>query len=224
MTPFLNPVFIIAILIALSFHEAAHAYVAKRLGDHTAEVAGRVTLNPIAHLDPLGTILFLFVGFGWGKPVPVNPYNFRNPRRDNALVSLAGPMSNLLLAALSFIALALVERSVPGSLGSLLSPAQGASVGMTFLTSLLGSLLFIDLALMAFNLIPIAPLDGSHILEAFIPYQYQESFDQMMRYGPYILLGLLLAENFLGIPFLSMWIEGIAGGVLHLLQAVFGWI
>lgn len=224
MTPFFNPVFIIAILIALSVHEAAHAYVAKRLGDPTADMAGRVTLNPIAHLDPLGTILFLFVGFGWGKPVPVNPGNFRNPRRDNALVSFAGPMSNLLLAALSFIALALVARSVPGSAGSLLAPAEGGPVGMQFLGSLLGSLLFINLALMAFNLLPIAPLDGSHVLEAFIPYRYHDAYEQFVRYGPYILLGLLLAESFLGFPFLSAWVGGIVEGVLRMLGALFGWL
>ncbi len=224
MTPFFNPIFIIAILIALSVHEAAHGYIAKRLGDPTAEMAGRVTLNPIAHIDPLGAILFLFVGFGWGKPVPVNPYNFRHPKRDSALVSLAGPASNLLLAILSFVALALLSRTLPGSVGSLLSSATEGSVGVQFLGQLLGNLLFINLALMAFNLLPVAPLDGSKILHPFIPYRYEDAYEQFMRRGPYILLFLLLAESFLGFPFLSGWIEWIMGTVLSLLDLLFGWL
>ncbi|MEK7218946.1 MAG: site-2 protease family protein [Patescibacteria group bacterium] len=224
MTPFLNPTFLIAILIALSVHEAAHAYVAKRLGDPTAEMAGRVTLNPIAHLDPIGSLLFLFVGFGWGKPVPVNPYNFRHPVRDNALVSLAGPMSNLLMAAVSFAGLAILARAVPGSVSALLSPMTEASVGVQFAGSLLGSLIFINLGLMAFNLLPIAPLDGSHVLEAFIPYRHRDAYAEFMRRGPFILLFLLVAEQFLNVPLLTVWIEGIMDGALSLLQALLGWV
>ncbi|MFA6039719.1 MAG: site-2 protease family protein [Candidatus Peribacteraceae bacterium] len=224
MTPFLNPTFIIAILIALSVHEAAHAYIAKRLGDPTADMAGRVTLNPVAHLDPIGSLLFLFVGFGWGKPVPVNPANFRHPVRDNALVSLAGPLSNLLMAAVSFAGLALLARAVPGSVTGLLSPMPEASVGVQFAGSLLGGLLFINLALMAFNLLPIAPLDGSHVLEALIPYRYQDAYAEFMRRGPFVLLFLLVAERLIGFPFLSTWIEGIMGAAFSLLQVLFGWM
>src|SRR4051794_28802693 len=110
MFPFLNPAYIIAILFALSFHEAAHAWMANKLGDSTAKIEGRLTLNPLAHLDPIGTLLFIAVGFGWGKPVPVNPYYFRNPKRDSALTALAGPVSNLILAAVSFILLLLVAH------------------------------------------------------------------------------------------------------------------
>lgn len=224
MTPFLNPTFIIAILIALSVHEAAHGYVAARLGDPTAYNAGRVTLNPLAHLDLMGTLLFFLVGFGWGKPVPVNPAYFHHPRRDNALVSLAGPASNLLLAALSFVGLALLARVVPISVNDLLSPVSGGSVGTQFLASLLGSLLFLNLGLMAFNLLPIAPLDGSHILEAFIPYQHQEAYDNVMRRGPFILLFLLFAERLFNFPFLSVWIEGLMSLVLRLFGVLFGWM
>src|SRR4051812_8481457 len=126
MSPFLQPPFLIAILFALSFHEAAHAWMALRLGDATAKLAGRLTLNPLAHLDPLGTILFVIVGFGWGKPVPVNPYYFRQPKRDNALVALAGPVSNLILAAVSFILLLAITHAVPtDAFGLLDTPAGG---------------------------------------------------------------------------------------------------
>ena len=109
---FLNPIFILSILIALTVHEWAHAFVANRLGDPTAREMGRLTLNPIVHLDPMGTILFLLVGFGWGKPVPVNERYFHHPKRDTALVAAAGPVSNLVLAFIAFIALSLLRLSL----------------------------------------------------------------------------------------------------------------
>ncbi|MDD4319826.1 MAG: site-2 protease family protein [Candidatus Peribacteraceae bacterium] len=224
MTSFLNPTFLISILIALSVHEASHGWVARRLGDPTAENEGRVTLNPIAHLDPLGTILFLFVGFGWGKPVPVNPVYFRHPKRDTALVSLAGPVSNLLLATLSFALLALLYPGAASSVGGLLSSPSSESIAATFLRSLLQSLLFINLALMAFNLLPVAPLDGSKVLAAFIPWQHEERYNEWMRRGPFVLLFLLVAESLLNVPFLSGWISWLMGGTLSLLQLLFGWL
>lgn len=223
MSPFLNPVFLISILVALSFHEWAHGYVANKLGDPTAEMYGRLTLNPLAHLDPMGTILFLLVGFGWGKPVPVDPTRFRHPKRDTALVSLAGPVSNLLLAFISFLALVLVFPGSARTVGDLLStPSSGGPVGMTFLHLLFQSLLFLNLGLMAFNLLPVAPLDGSKVLHAFIPYRYEDTYQNVMRWGPYILLGLLLAESFLGFPFLSAWIEGIMSWVLSVFGLLIG--
>ncbi len=197
-------------LLALSVHEWAHAYVAYRLGDSTAKMAGRMTLNPLAHLDPFGTLFFLLVGFGWGKPVPVYSGALRHPKRDEALVSLAGPASNLALALISYPLLALVERlSLPGVLG-------------TFLLTFLSLCVTINLALMAFNLLPIAPLDGSKILGAFIPLRYEDAYDQFLRWGLYILLGLLIAEQTLGVPLLSLWIGGISGIVLSLAGMVFG--
>jgi Zn-dependent protease len=221
MTPFLNPTFLIAILIALSVHEAAHGWVARRLGDPTAEAAGRVTLNPLAHLDPMGTLLFLFVGFGWGKPVPINPMYFRRPKRDTALVSLAGPVSNFLVAALSFALLAVFFPYSVGSADSLLSFSMSGSIAAAFFRSVLQGLLFIDLGLMAFNLLPIAPLDGSKILHPFIPLRYEEGYERIMQYGPYILIGLLLAESLLGFPFLSTWIYSIIDGALSLFSMIF---
>ena len=107
MFQFLTPTFIISVLIALSVHEWAHGFTAHRLGDPTAKVEGRLTLNPLAHLDPIGTAMFLIVGFGWGKPVPVDPRYFKHYKRDTSLVALAGPASNLVLALLAFLVLIL---------------------------------------------------------------------------------------------------------------------
>lgn len=220
MTPFLRPTYIIAVLIAIAVHECAHAYAAYRLGDDTAKYAGRLTLNPLAHLDPMGALLFLVVGFGWAKPVPVNPARLGHPKRDNALVALAGPASNLILALIAFVGLLLVGISWSGSF-DLLS-LHGASVFHTFLLQLFGSSLFVNLSLMAFNLFPIAPLDGSKILEGFIPYHYEGEYERFMQYGPYILLGLLLFESFLPFPILSGWVFGISDTVLAVFEGVAG--
>jgi Zn-dependent protease len=214
MSQFLNPVFILSILIALSVHEAAHAYAAYKLGDDTARSLGRLTLNPIAHLDPLGTILFLMVGFGWGKPVPVNPLYFKHPKRDSAITALAGPLSNLILATVAFFALFFITGRVTGDVWMLLMEPQEASVGMRFLHQFLASSLFLNLGLMAFNLLPIAPLDGSKIIHPFIPIQWEDKYEDFLRYGPYLLLGLLVAERIVNIHFLSGWIGGIMNGVL----------
>jgi Zn-dependent protease len=222
MLTFFNPTFIIAILIALSVHEWAHGMIAHRFGDPTAEMAGRLTLNPLAHLDPIGTVLFLLVGFGWGKPVPINPAYFRHPKRDTAIVSLAGPASNLILAALSFALLALLAPHSIDTVQDLLSTSSSGSVAMMFTRSLLAALLFINLGLMAFNLLPVAPLDGSKVLQAIIPWRYEEKYLQIMRWGPYILLGLLLAEDLFGVPLLSFWIGGIMNATLSFLSLLFG--
>lgn len=220
--PFFRPTFIIAVLIAIAVHECAHAYAAYRLGDDTAKHAGRLTLNPLAHLDPMGALLFLVVGFGWAKPVPVNPARLGSPKRDNALVALAGPASNLLLAGIAFAGLLLLGISWGGSF-DLLS-LRGASVLQTFLLQLCGSLLFVNLTLMAFNLFPIAPLDGSKILEGFVPYRHELEYGRFMQYGPYILLGLLLFESFLPFPVLSGWVFGISDAVLVVFEGVAGFL
>ena len=171
-----------ALVLALSVHEAAHAYVARRLGDPTAEHMGRLTLNPLAHLDPIGTVLIFIVGVGWAKPVPVNPGNFRDPALDNLKVALAGPASNLLLA-IFFAGMNYVFQPEPGSLAS------------TFTSTIV----WLNLTLMFFNLIPIPPLDGSKILGTvmdFGTYMYLE------QYGSYFLFGLL-ALSYAGFPILQ---------------------
>lgn len=191
--------FLCAILVSLSFHEFAHAWTADRFGDYTPRMNGRLTLNPLAHLDPLGTLMLLFSFFGWAKPVPINPYALQ--RRSPAapmLVALAGPMSNLLLAVL----VAVIYRLVPIVFG-----VSGVSQTMftiqTFL-SLFGS---INIALMLFNLIPLPPLDGHHIFEYFLPANWLRVIEPIWAYGPMILILLVAAGYLLNIPILS-WIIG----------------
>jgi Zn-dependent protease len=167
------------ILVALTFHEYAHGYVALRFGDPTAKMAGRLTLNPLSHLDPIGTIMLFVVHFGWAKPVPVDPRYFRNPKQDMLWVALAGPGANMVLAFISGILLSMLGRgSLFGSHNMLLIMLQYS--------------LFINLALAVFNMLPIPPLDGSKVLRGLLPYQYQHIADQMEMYGPWALMGLIM--------------------------------
>lgn len=219
ITDLINAPFIIAILLALSFHEAAHAFVANALGDPTAKHEGRLTLNPIAHLDPLGTIMFFIVHFGWGKPVPVNPRYFKNIKRDSSLVSLAGPASNLILAVISFFILMAIAPQIlhVASADQLIfTHGIGAQI-KAFIVQILANSLFINLGLMAFNLLPIAPLDGSKIIQVFVPYHLEPDYEKYLEYGPYILISLLVAEYALNIPILITWISFIVDSVLKLL-------
>ncbi len=220
VSDFFNPPFIIAILAALTVHEWAHAVTANHFGDPTAKQEGRLTLNPIAHLDPLGTLMFFLVHFGWGKPVPVDPRYFKHIRRDSALVSLAGPLSNLVLAVFSFFLLMIFAPQVMhiGSGEELLFTHGVGARFSAFFVQILSNSLFINLGLMAFNLIPIAPLDGSKILQAFIPYQYESAYDSFLDRGPMILIGLLILERALGIPILITWISFMIDGVLKVLM------
>ncbi len=220
LSPFLNPTYIIAILIAVSFHECAHAFVAHRLGDPTARENGRLTLNPIAHLDLVGAILFLTVGFGWAKPVPVNSSYFRKPKRDLSLVALAGPVSNLILAFIAFLILFFVTHGNSLSAEGLLQHPDNSNIGLAVLLQILQSSIFVNLALMAFNLIPLAPLDGSNILRAFIPYQFEQRYEEFSRISPFILLALVILPN----SFLSTWIYTIIGWVLAGFFGVVGWM
>lgn len=214
------PITVVAILVALTVHECSHAFAAKRLGDDTAELMGRLTLNPLAHLDPLGAILFLLVGFGWAKPVPVDPRNLRHPVRDNAIIALAGPVSNLVLAFLAMLT-ATVLSVDPFAVSLQQGMASGDAAWNIVRLFLLASLQ-VNLALMAFNLLPVPPLDGSNILRMFIPWRYREQYEETMRYGPWILLGLLMAESFLNVPILSAWVLGIVRVVLGIFALVLG--
>ena len=140
------------ILLGISVHECSHGYAAVRMGDDTPLMQGRITLNPLSHLDPMGFLCLLVFGFGWAKPVQINPRNFKNPRRDDALVSLAGPVSNFFVAFLFMGLMKLADMYLPYTL-----PNQ-------IVFEVLRSTVYINLVLMAFNLIPIPPLDGHHIL------------------------------------------------------------
>ncbi len=217
MSPFVSPSYIIAILIAVSIHEWAHGYVAYRLGDPTAKYAGRLTINPLAHLDLLGTLMFFIVGFGWAKPVPVDPRYFKKPKRDVALVALAGPAINLVLAIVAFIGLTFLGKTSDASAMDLITLENGGSPVILLITQILAGSLFINLALMAFNLLPIAPLDGSKIIHPFIPLRYDTVYWEFMQKGPLILLAVIVVEQLMHIPILSAWVFGIVNPILHLM-------
>jgi Zn-dependent protease len=204
----LTPPFILAMLLALSVHESAHGLVALWLGDRTAKDEGRITLNPLAHIDLLGMLMFLTVGFGWAKPVPIDPRAFRNVKSGVTLTALAGPVSNLLLA-------------IATALGILLFEAIHVSVSFgvaQFFREFSENMLFLNLGLMAFNLLPVAPLDGSKILAVFIPWRYERQYETFLRQGPILLLILLIAERLLGIPLLVWWITLIVSPILGVLE------
>ncbi len=181
---------IITLLIAFTIHEFSHAWVADRFGDDTPRAHGRLTLNPAAHLDLMGTLMLLFAGFGWAKPVPVNPYALR--RRSSSammLVSIAGPLSNLLLAILAAIPMRFgLVPSVSNWPGFLPTPFM-------FLWDFMG----INILLMLFNLLPLAPLDGEKVLEFFLPPAGVRFLDQIRPYGPMILLAIVLVLPYFGI-------------------------
>ncbi len=167
----------VILLVALPIHEFAHAFVAYRLGDDTAARQGRLSLNPLRHLDPMGSLMIFFVGFGWAKPVPVNPWRLRNgPRTGYALVSAAGPASNLLMAALIAVLwrVGLLQRA----------PYAVVQFAIVFMS--------INVALCLFNLIPLAPLDGSGVLGGIVGAQGAQVLAKVQTYGPFILMGLIL--------------------------------
>ena len=178
----LYAIMIPGLLVALILHEVAHGYVAFLLGDPTAKAQGRLTLNPFRHLDPIGTLAFFFVQFGWAKPVPINPRYFKQPRQGMMLTALAGPGTNFVLAAVFALALhAMAALSVePGS----------AIILICYYA------VFVNLILGLFNLIPIPPLDGSNILAYFLPPQLAYKYLSFGRYGFILLIGLILIGNF----------------------------
>jgi Zn-dependent protease len=165
-------------LWAISFHEFCHGYAAKLLGDPTAEMEGRLTLNPLKHFDPIGALMLLFVGFGWAKPVPVNSRYFKNVRRDLIIVSVAGIAGNLLTAFVFGIIARIVPLSVLG---------KG---GIDFIRVMI----LMNVGLAAFNILPIPPLDGSKILYGFIPFEWLRFYYFLERYGFFILLILILTD------------------------------
>jgi Zn-dependent protease len=169
----------LVLLIALPFHEFSHALAAYRLGDPTAKYLGRLTLNPLAHLDPLGSLLILFAGFGWAKPTPYNPYNLQGGRSGEAIVGFAGPASNLVLATAAAIPLRYI------SVSDVNVPTEVVQVLFLFLQ--------INVILMIFNLVPIPPLDGSKVLFAFLDPQTERQIRPMLeQYGFLILIAAML--------------------------------
>jgi len=192
------------LLFAITIHEASHAWTAQKKGDPTAAAMGRVSLNPLAHIDPFGTVLFPlilvllhFPAFGWAKPVQVNPFNLRNPRRDGLWISLAGPASNLLVASASILLIVLIKLIRPGvglylrefllnraSLPRGIFPLEGLVVVLFFACQ-------INVYLAIFNLIPVPPLDGSGILYGLLSPAMAQTYDKIRPYGIFIVLFLV---------------------------------
>lgn len=177
-----------AVLISLSFHEFGHAYAAYKNGDPTARNEGRMTLNPLAHIDIFGFIMMILVGYGWAKPVPVNPRNYRNYKKGEIMVSLAGVTMNLILAFVGALALAIVIAIC--GVQATLSGAAGK------IANLLTSFIMINCALTVFNLLPVYPLDGFHVAETLLaPRLGYKPFVFIRRYGYYILIGLMMLSR-----------------------------
>ncbi len=202
---------ILAFLFGLSIHEAAHAFTADKLGDDTARQLGRVTLNPLPHIDLFGTILLPAMGLisglpvlGWAKPTPVNPSRLRHPRRDDILVTAAGPASNLLVAVAAVLLLLGIRTASPEGATVIRQFAGGYSqiegqpaTAITPIVLLLYYILQINVLLAVFNLIPVPPLDGGQILGHLLPVSWQPAFAALSRYGFVVLIVLL----FLRVPF-----------------------
>lgn len=205
-----------AVLIALVLHEWAHAYVAYRAGDPTAKYLGRLTLNPLKHLDPVGAAMLFFLGFGYAKPVPINPNNFKRQHRDDFFVSIAGITMNLLLYVVFFVCYFLLYRSA----WDLMSNSQFWMTVMPHLTRVVASIAMVNLSIAVFNLIPVPPLDGFHLLNDLLLKGNLFVKQQIAQMGMGILL-LLSFTGWLG-KVMSVITGAVVDGSLWLLYRIFG--
>ena len=212
------------VLIALSFHEAAHGYAAYKMGDPTARNFGRLTLNPIKHIDPLGALCMLLCGFGWAKPVPINTRHFKHQKKGMALTALAGPLTNIALGIIGILLYRIAVSCFVASdvfvkiYGGLYIHPNANDTIVAFanaLTMLLSYFYYLNFSLAFFNLIPVPPFDGSRVLFTFLPDKY---YFGIMKYEQYIMIGVLALLAF-GPDFLSM--SGIVGGVESLFNSLF---
>ncbi len=207
------PYRIVALLVAVTFHEYAHGRMALAMGDRTAERQGRLTLNPIPHLDPIGSLMILLVGFGWAKPVPVNPYAFRNFREGLLKVSLAGPFANFILV---FVALLVIHLFNLGLNLNVLHSSSGDVLVDTF-----SAIILINVLLGVFNLLPFPPLDGSKVLMAVLPSSLAGIYRQVEPYAPLILIFLIVTRVLGMIIFpVAMYILVFLDGLAYMLTGL----
>lgn len=207
-------IFMLVLLLSLSWHESAHAWMADRLGDYTARYMGRVSLNPIVHIDVIGTLLFPAISFftgapllGWAKPTPVNPLHFRDKKYGELKVAAAGPFSNCILAIIFILLFKVFVMFVRSEAGSNIGGNLFEPLRFFFIQAIR-----LNVALAIFNLIPIPPLDGSHILEAILPYEMAQRFQSMQRFGGIILMLLVFT------PVLGMIFSPVFGALSYFLQ------
>jgi Zn-dependent protease len=196
-----------SLLIASTIHEFAHAFAAYKLGDYTAKIEGRMTLNPLAHIDPVGALMMIFARFGWSKPVPVNEHNFENPVLGTALSSLAGPISNFLAAILASIPLRiLIQQNI----------ISGQSISNSYFSQLFLVFVLVNLSLGIFNLIPLPPLDGHKVMRAVLPRKLRYYWEQLENYSMWILI-------FLFLPFspLSQVVDRLISTLMNTFIAIF---
>jgi Zn-dependent protease len=186
-------IMVIALLPALTFHEWAHGYAAYKLGDHTAKADGRLSLNPLDHLDPVGTVMMLILGFGWAKPVPVMTRNFKKPRRDFAITSLAGPMANFVVGFITTLLYVLGVYICAAN--EIENMTAEAILAVLFYSSLF------NFGLGLFNLIPLPPLDGSNVVMCLLPNRIAAKYSKIRYYSRYIFIGLIVMEY---IPYLEI--------------------
>ncbi|HMN11665.1 MAG TPA: site-2 protease family protein [Bellilinea sp.] len=201
---------VVVLIVAFTIHEFAHAFIADSFGDDTPRNAGRLTLNPLAHLDPFGSLLLLLAGFGWAKPVPVNPNNFKkNANLGMMLVSIAGPASNFIMAALAALLLRfdVVQPGASSSLSKILpSPYQ-----------VVNEFVIINLVLLLFNLIPLSPLDGEKVAQYFAPPFIANFYERIRPFGPYALLALFIIGPRLNFDAISWVLNPALPNIWHFL-------
>jgi len=206
---------VIPALICITIHELAHGLAAYKLGDTTAKDMGRLTLNPIKHIDPLGLLMMLLIGFGWAKPVPVDIRNFKHPKWYMAVTAIAGPVSNIILAAVVLFILGLTTTS----LGIITNPATGQMYYTTetglMIYSIISGMVFLSVALAVFNMLPIPPLDGSKVLFSLLPEHLYFKLMRYERYGIILLLVVMNSELLFGINIFRNTIGHLTGMIMN---------